>query len=113
MCETRNWRSNMKKSISLLFCLVMLLSVMTGCGRSAENDVRPGDTETNRPGVNDNVDTGNDGIIGNNENPAVSNRPVTDDIENGIDNAGDAVQRGMDNVGDAVENATDRMTGNR
>lgn len=101
----------MKKSISLLVCLVMLLGMMTGCGRSAENDVRPGDTDTNRPGVNDNVDTGNDGVIGNDESPNTTDRPVTDDIENGIDNAGDAVRRGMDNVGDAVGNAADRMTG--
>lgn len=101
----------MKKSISLLVCLVMLLGVMTGCGRSAENDVRPGDTDTNRPGVNDNVDTGKDGVIGNDESPNTTDRPMTDDIENGVDNAGDAVRRGMDNVGDAVGNAADRMTG--
>lgn len=102
----------MKKSISLLVCLVMLLGVMTGCGRSAENDVRPGDTDTNRPGVNDNVDTGTNGVIGDRDEPTATDHPVTDDIENGIDNAGDAVRRGMDNVGDAVGNATDRMTGN-
>ena len=53
----------MKKSISVLFCLVLLLSVMVGCGNSAENDVRPGGTDTDRPGVNDNVDTGNDGVV--------------------------------------------------
>lgn len=101
----------MKKSVSLLVCLVMLLGVMTGCGRSAENDVRPGDTDTNRPGVNDNVDTGKDGVIGNDERPMTSDTPITDDIENGIEDAGDVVQRGMDNVGDAAKNAADRMTG--
>lgn len=100
----------MKKSISVLCCLVLLLGVMTGCGRSAENDVQPGGTDMDRPGVNDNVDTGNDGIIGDNDDPTTTDRPMTDDIENGVDNAGDAVRRGMDNVGDAVENATDRMT---
>lgn len=102
----------MKKSISVLFCLALLVGVMTGCGRSAENDVRPGDTDMNRPGVNDNVDTGNDGIIGNNETPNTTDRPMSEDIENGLDNAGDAVRRGMDDVGNAVGNAADRMTGN-
>lgn len=103
----------MKKSISLFVCLVMLLGVMTGCGRSAENDVRPGDTNSDKPGVNDNVDTGNDGIIGNDERPAATDRPITDDIENGIENAGDAARRGLNNAGNAMENAAERMTGNR
>lgn len=101
----------MKKSISLLVCLVMLLGVMTGCGRSAENDVRPGDTDTNRPGVNDNVDTGNDGVIGDHNEPTTTDHPITEDIENGIDDAGNAVRNGVDRAGNAVENATDRMTG--
>lgn len=101
----------MKKSISVLFCLVLLLSVMVGCGNSAENDVRPGGTDTDRPGVNDNVDTGNDGVIGNQDQPTATDRPVTDDVKNGVENAGDAVQRGMDNVGNAVKDAADDMTG--
>lgn len=106
----------MKKSVSVLFCLVLLLNLMVGCGNSGKNNVRPDDK--NRPGVTDNVNTDNNGILDdrNNNNtapnsPNVSNHPVTDGIENGVADAGDAVRRGMNDVGNAVDNATDRMTG--
>ena len=98
----------MKKGITLLFCLVMLLSVMCACGNSAENDVRPGD-DMNRPGVNDNVDTGNDGIIGDRNEPTATDHPVTDEVENGVERAGDAVRRGMDSVNNAARKAADDM----
>jgi len=101
----------MKKSISVMFCLVLLLSVMTGCGNSAENDVRPGDADNGRPGITDNVDHGNDGMIGDNHSPSATDHPVTDETENGMEQAGDAVKRGMDNVGDAVKGAADNVTG--
>ena len=99
----------MKKCITVLFCLVLLLSAMTGCGKSAENDVRPGD-DMNRPGVNDNVDTGKDGVIGNQDDaPMITDHPVTDEIENGVDKAGDAVRRGMDSIDNAAKNVADDM----
>ena len=98
----------MKKCITVLVCLVFVLSVMTGCGNSAENDVRPGN-DINRPGVNDNVDMGNDGIIGEGKDPSITDHPVTDEVENGVDNAGDAVRRGMDSIGNAARNAVDDM----
>ena len=103
----------MKKYVSVLSCLVMLLSVMTGCGNSSRNDVMPDDTDTNRPGVNDNVVNDGEGMVDDSgiADPSATDRPLMDDIEEGVDNAGDAVQRGMDNVGDAVKGATDRMTG--
>ncbi len=102
----------MKKNVSVLFCLALLLSVMTGCGRSSVNDVRPGDTDTNRPGVNDSVVDGNNGMIDESgtAEPDVTNHPVTDEIENGVENAGDAIQRGMDRMGNAMNNAGDGMS---
>lgn len=103
----------MKKNVSVLFCFVLLLTALTGCGRSSQNDVNPGDTDINRPGVNDSVVDDNNGMVDENgiADPDVSDHPVTDGIEEGVDNAGDAVRRGMDNVGDAVNNAVDDMTG--
>ena len=102
----------MKKSISVLFCLALLLSAMTGCGRSSVNDVRPGDADTNRPGVNDSVVDGNNGMVNDSgtAEPNATDHPITDEIENGVENAGDAVQRGMDRMGNAAKNATDDMT---
>ena len=102
----------MKKNFSIMFCLLMLLSVMSGCGRSTVNDVRPGDTDTNRPGVNDSVVAPNNGMVDDNGilQPEITDHPVTDKIENGVENAGDAVQRGMDRMGNAAKNAVDDMT---
>ena len=102
----------MKKYVSVFFSLVLLLSVMTGCGRSSENDVRPDDNDMNRPGVNDSVVDGNNGMVDESgiADPSATNHPVTDEIENGVENAGDAVQRGMDRMGNAVKDATDGMT---
>lgn len=103
----------MKKNVSVLLCLMLLLSVMTGCGRSSKNDVNSGDTDINKPGVNDSVVGGENGMVGDDgiANPDVSDSPLTDDIKNGVENAGDAVRRGMDNIGDAVKGAADDMTG--
>ena len=102
----------MKKYVSVLFCLVLMLFMMTGCGRSSVNDVKPGDSDTNRPGVNDSVVDGNNGMINESgtAEPNTTDHPVTDGIENGVENAGDAVQRGMDRMGNAVKNAADSMT---
>lgn len=101
----------MKKSISMLFCLTLLLSVMTGCGRSSTNDVKPGDVDTNRPGVNDSVVDGNNGMVNESgvAEPNVTDHPVADEVEKGVENAGDAVQRGMNRMGNAVKNAADDM----
>lgn len=103
----------MKKYVSVLFCLVLVLSLMTGCGRSSNNDVRPDDGNMNRPGVNDSVVEGDNGMVDESgvARPSATDHPVTDEIENGVENAGDAVQRGMDRMGDAVNNATERITG--
>lgn len=105
----------MKKSVSVFICLVLLLSVLTGCGNSTANDVQPGNTESNRPGVNDSV--GNDNNNGQNNgttaSPNVTDNSVTDDIRNGVDDAGNAVERGMDRAGKAINDATDDLTGNR
>ena len=102
----------MKKYVSVLFCLALILSLMTGCGRSSGNDVRPDDGNMNRPGVNDSAVNGNDGMVDDSgvAEPSATNHPVTDEIENGVKNAGDAVERGMDRVGDAAKNAADSMT---
>ncbi len=101
----------MKKYVSVFFSLVLILALMTGCGRSSNNDVRPDDGNMNRPGVNDSVVNGNDGMVDDSgiADPTTTNHPVTDEIENGVDNVGDAVQRGMDRMGDAVGNAADGM----
>ena len=101
----------MKKSISIIFCLVLLMSAMTGCRNSAENDVRPDDTNNGRPGITDNVDQGNDGVINDNITPDVTDHPVTDEVENGMERAGNAVRNGVDNVGNAVKDAADDLTG--
>ena len=99
----------MKKSVSVFFCLVLLLTMLTGCGRSTNNDVQPGDTDTTRPDVNDNVVTNdNDNIV----DPDVTDNSLTGDIQEGVDNAGVAVERGMENVGDAVNDAADHLVGN-
>lgn len=99
----------MKKSISVLFCLVLLLSMMTACGNSAENDVRPGDGD-NKPGVHDNVDTGNDGILDDQKNnPKITDHPVTDAVENGVNDATNAARRGMDSVDKAAKDIADDM----
>ena len=102
----------MKKNVSVLFCVLLLLSVMTGCGRSNVNDVKPGAMDTNRPGVNDSIVNGNDGMVNDSgiAEPNTTDHPVTDEVENGVENVGDAVQRGMDRMGNAVKNTTDRMT---
>ena len=103
----------MKKYVSVFFSLVLMLTLMTGCGRSSTNDVRPDDGNMNRPGVNDSVVDGNNGMVDESgtAKPTTTDHPVTDEIENGVDNAGDAVQRGMDRMENAVNNATERMTG--
>ncbi len=103
----------MKKYVSVFFGLVLTLALMTGCGRSSTNDVRPDDGDMNRPGVNDSVVDGNNGMVDESgtANPSTTDHPVTDEIENGVDNAGDAVQRGMDRMGNAVNDAAERMTG--
>ena len=105
----------MKKNLSIMFCLLMLLAVMTGCGRSSVNDVRPGNTDTNKPGINDSVVDQNNGMVNDNGilEPDITDHPVTDKVENGVENAGDAVQRGMDRMGNAVKNAADDMTNRR
>lgn len=103
----------MKKYVSLIACLVMMLATMTGCGNSSKNDVRPNDADTNRPGVNDSVVNDGNGMVNDSgiAEPPTSNQPMKDDVKDGIDHAGDAVDRGMDDMGNAVKNATDRMTG--
>lgn len=100
----------MKKKVSVMICFVFLLSALTGCGRSSQNDVNPGDADTDRPGVNDSVVNDQNGMVDDNgiANPNTSDRPMSEDIQDGIDNAGDAVRRGMDNVGDAVNEMTGR-----
>ena len=106
----------MKKSISFLFCLVMLLSVMTGCGNSGKNDVNTGDTDNGRPTVTDNVGQDNGGsgnydtgVVDPNTSPTVTDLPVTDRAETDMSRVGDDVRRGMDNVGDAVKDAADDL----
>ena len=104
----------MKKNVSLMICLLMLLGVMTGCGRSTVNDVRPDHADTNKPGVNDSVVDNGNGMVNDNGilEPDITDHPVTDKVENGVENAGDAVQRGMDRMGNAAKNAVDDMTRN-
>ena len=106
----------MKKSISILFCLVMLLSLMTGCGNSGKNDVNTGDTDNGRPTVTDNVGQDNGGsgnydtgVVDPNTSPTVTDLPVTDRAETDMSRVGDDVRRGMDNVGDAVKDAADDL----
>ena len=103
----------MKKNVSVFFCLVLLLSAMTGCGRSSVNDVKPNGNDMDRPGVNDSVVQDNNGMVEESgvAEPGVTNHPVTDEIENGVENAGDAVQRGMDRMENAAKNAADNITG--
>ena len=102
----------MKKYVSVLFCLVLMLSVLTGCGRSSVNDVSPDHNDMNRPGVNDTVNDNDDGMVNDSgtANPNAADNSVMDNIEDGVDHAGDAVQRGMDRIGDAAKNAADDMT---
>ncbi len=92
----------MKKSVSVLSCAVLLMCLMTGCGNSAKNDVTPGDTDVNRPGINDSVNDNNmdENWIGN-------------DIDDGANDVGDAVDKGMDDMTEMVEDGVDKMTGNR
>ena len=101
----------MKKYVSVFFSLVLMLSLMTGCGRSSTNDVRPDDGDMNRPGVNDSVVDGNNGMVDDSgiAEPNTTDHPVTDEIENGVNKAGDAAKRGMDRVGDAVNDAANDM----
>lgn len=96
----------MKKRVSVLFCFVLLMALLTGCGNSAKNDVMPGDTDVNRPEINDNV---ND----NTTNDTNHNNTLGDDIDKGVSDVGDAVDKGVDDVTDMVENGVDRMTGNK
>jgi len=98
----------MKKSVSVLFCLVLSMCLLTGCGNSAKNDVAPGDSDVNRPEINDNV---GDNSHGNDS--ANTDNSMMQDIEDNMNHAGNAVENGMDNAADAVENGVDKVTGNR
>ena len=106
----------MKKNISILFCAVMLLSLLTACGNSGKNDVNTGDTDNGRPTVTDNVgydqngnDNHNTGVVDPNTSPTVTDNPVTDRVERDMDNVANAARRGMNNVGDAVKDAADDL----
>ncbi len=96
----------MKKSISMIFCLVLLLGTMTGCSSSSK-DVRPDDTDTNRPGVNDSVVTATPDVTAT---PHVTDN-MMDDVENGMDEVGDAVRRSMEKEKNMIKDAVDDMTG--
>ena len=102
----------MKKYVSVLFCLALMLSVLTGCGRSSVNDVSPDNNDMNRPGVNDSAIDNNSGMVNESgtAKPDANDNSVMDNIEEGVDNAGDAVKRGMDRMGDVAKNAADDMT---
>ena len=100
----------MKKSVSVFFCLVLLLTTLTGCGRTTNNNMQPGDTDTTRPDVNENVVTDeNHNVV----DPDVTDNTLTGDIREGVEDAGDAVERGVDDVGRAVDDVTDDLTGER
>ena len=102
----------MKKSISVLSCLVMLLSVMTGCGNASKNEVKPNDHETNRPGVNNSVVNDGEGMIGlsGTAEPNPTDEPLKNQIEDGVDRGSEIAREGLDDMGNAVNDAVDRMT---
>jgi hypothetical protein len=101
----------MKKYVSIFFSLALIMSMMTGCGRSSTNDVKPNDSDMNRPGVNESVVDRNNGMVDESgvADPATTNHPITDEIENGVENAGNAMQRGIDRMGNSMKNAADDM----
>ena len=101
----------MKKSISVFFCLAMLLSVMTGCGNSSKNEVKPNDHEADRPGVNDGVVNDGNGMVGQSgiAEPNATDEPIKNQIEKGVDRSGEIVKDGLDDMGNTVNNAVDRM----
>ena len=101
----------MKKSLSIFFCLAMLLSVMTGGGNSTKNEVKPNDNEMDRPGVNNNIVNDGEGMIGQSGTamPDATDEPLKDQIENGVDRSGEIVKEGLDDMGNAVNDAVDRM----
>ena len=101
----------MKKSVSVLCCLAMLLCLLTGCGSSGRNDVNNGDTDMTRPGVNDNSTNGANGNGVN--DPVTTDNSIMGDVEQGMDNAGRAIERGMNDVGSVVGDAVEDMTRNR
>ena len=98
----------MKKSISLFFCLAMILSVMTGCGNSTKNEVKPNTNEMDRPGVNDSIVNDGNGMIGQSGTaaPNATDEPLKNQIENGVDRGGEIVKDGLDDMGNAVERMT-------
>jgi hypothetical protein len=102
----------MKKSISLFFCLAMLLSVMTGCGSSSRNEVKPNDNEMDRPGVNNNVVNDGEGMIGQSgtAKPNTTDNSLPNQIENGVNRGGEIAREELDKAGDAVNDAVDKMT---
>lgn len=90
----------MKKTMTLLCCLLLVLSMMTACGKS----------DVNNNGVPD-------GTITPTAIPQTTDRPngrdetVTDDIKDGVDKVTDDVQRGMDDAKNKMRSATDDMMG--
>ena len=102
----------MKRSISRFFCLAMILSLMTACGNSTKNEVKPNGNEMDRPGVNDSVVNDSNGMIGQSGTaaPNATDEPLKNQIENGVNRGGEIAKEGLDDMGNAVNNAVDRMT---
>lgn len=91
----------MKRLIALLAALTMLFAC--GCSNTAED-----------PNQN-----GTDSNMTDNENPdgmIEDGNTVQEDMQNGMDDMGEAVQDGMDKAGEAVQDGMDKagdaMTGN-
>lgn len=94
----------MKKHLAFLPCLVLLVCLLSACSSSAKNDVRPGDTEVNRPGINDNV-TNDKGVRDDNS--------IMGEVQQGVDNAGRALENGTDQTKEKMNRAVEDMTRNR
>lgn len=89
----------MKSIFSIVLTAVMLLSVLTGCGRRNRND---GNTVVNNtPAAATTVPAGNTPGTAVNGTEAGN---ATDRVENGVNNAVGGVENGVNNVVGGVEN---------
>lgn len=90
----------MKKTMTMLCSLLLVLSMMTACGK----------TDVNNNGVPDGTITPT-AIPQTTDRPNGSDESITSDIKDGVDKAADDVQRGMNDAKNKIDSATNDMMG--
>lgn len=95
----------MRKGLSFLAALLLLVSVLTGCG----SDKNQSNADQNQTPSTDNA--GTNGTGGSNDSNgstgSAADGNMAGDTQNAVDNAIGDVQNGLENAGDALDDTID------